>query len=300
MRKTSGLLVFVVVIGLLCTGCEDPTGSSSGSSSVNVTMQYYDFSYSNIDLNVSMGAGGTSGYYGTYVIYTENRSSYADGLSLHFLVPGSIGSMAEPGPEWLVIKIQKDAMRPGTYTLDDSDPNYQLSEPGQVKLYYNDADDVLHVGSGQITINYLDWSNSGSYTASLSVSLSLDNVTLGSGTVYSVAGTAMSDTGTVTGSFEGQASISGDDSGGSSLVGTRWRGNYNYYGTPVTETLHFTSSSSCTGTTEAGGDSITITMSYTYDPGSRTGTLTADSTASFSINSAFTILTFNGVSYDKQ
>lgn len=290
MRKISGLLVFVVVIGLLCTGCEDPTGGGSGSSSVNVTMQYYDFSYSNIDLNVSMGAGGTSGYNGTYVIYTENWSSYADGISLHFLVPGSIGSMAEPGPEWLVIKIQKDAMRPGTYTLDDSDPNYQLSEPGQVKLYYNDADDVLHVGSGQITIDYLDWSNSGWYTASLSVSLSLDNVTLGSG----------SDTGTVAGSFEGQASISGDDSGGSSLVGTRWRGNYDYYGTPVTETLHFTSSSSCTGTTEAGGDSITITMSYTYDPGSRTGTLTADSTASFSINSAFSILTFNGVNYYKQ
>ena len=291
MKKLLGALVLVVMLVFLCAGCEDPTRSDSGTDSVYVRMEHYDFSYSDISFNVALGTGGTSGYNGTYVIYNENWSDYADGISLHFLVPGSSGSMAEPGPEWLVIKIQKDAMGAGTYTLDDADGNFQLSEQGQVKLYYNDADDVLHAGSGQITIDYLDWSHSGNDTASLSVGLSLDNVTLGTG---------VSDTGSVVGGFEGEASISAGGPDGGSLVGTEWEGTYDYYGTLVTETLHFASSSSCTGTTEAGGDSITINMSYTYDPGTRTGTLTADSTAPFSINSSFTILTFNGVQYERQ
>lgn len=293
MKKLLGTLLLAAMVVFLYTGCEDPTGSDSGTDSVYVRMEHYDFSYSDISFNVAMGTGGTSGYNGTYVIYNENWSDYSDGISLHFMVPDSIGSMAEPGPEWLVIKIQKDAMTAGTYTLDDADANYQLSEQGQVKLYYNDADDVLHVGSGQITIDYLDWSHSGDDSASLGVALSLDEVTLGT-----AAG--VSDTGSVVGSFEGAASISAGDPDRDSLVGTEWKGRYSYSGIPVTETLHFTSSSSCTGTTEAEGEGITVSLSYTYDPGSRTGTLTADSTAPFSINSSFTILTFNGVQYERQ
>jgi hypothetical protein len=297
MRGVPRAILLVLAASFLYTGCEDPTSSSPEDTSVYVTMSHDSFTSSNIDLLVTVGDTSVSNYTGTYVIYSENFLDLADGISLHFMVPDSSGSMLLPGPQWLIIKIQKDSMVPGVYTLDDTDQNYQLSRPGQVKLYYNDADNVKHVGSGEITINTLDWSNSGDDTASLRVDLSLTGVTLGAGLASSVAGASALVNGSVGGTFQGEAAISANNPG---LVGTRWRGTWYYYDVPVVETLHFTSSSSCTGTVEADGQSTTVTMSYTYSPSSRTGTLTADSTKPFSIDSSFTMLTFNGVIYHKQ
>lgn len=89
-----------------------------------------------------------------------------------------------------------------------------------------------------------------------------------------------------------------DDSEDGDLVGTTWIGHYDYYGVAVTDTLYFYDSSNCKGTTEADGDSITVNLTYTYDPSDKTGTLTGDSTMSFYIEG--NELNFNNVIYYKQ
>jgi len=276
------------------TGCENPTDSDSGDDSVYVVMEYYNFLTSDINFDVILGDSSISSYAGTYLIYSENWSDYEDGLSLHFMPPDSTGSMAEPGYQWLVLKIQKDAMTPGIYTLDSSDPNYQLSSQGQVKLWFKDFEGVKHAGSGEVVINTLNWSFSDDDSASLTVDLSLDNVSLAAGQAGS-ASRGITDSGSVTGSFAGQASIS--DYVSNDLKG-RWRGTYLYYGVTVVETLDFVSATSCIGTTESDGQKITTNMTYTYNSSTQTGTLTADATLPFSVSGD--ILTFNNVNYYKE
>lgn len=97
------------------------------------------------------------------------------------------------------------------------------------------------------------------------------------------------------GGDDGDLSDPGDAAG---LIGTTWRGTYDYYGVSVVEYLKFTTADSGTSRTEAGGDYVTDTFTYTYDSDTQTGTLSIDSTLPFSIEG--NVLTFNHTDYYKQ
>jgi len=297
MKKVSVLIFLLLPLVFLLVGCDSPSDSDSGDDDVYITMQYYDFQVSDINFNVTLGDNSYTSFTGTYLIYSENWADYEDGLSLHFMAPDSSGSMAEPGYGWLVLKIQKSVMSAGVYTLDSADPNYQLSSEGQVKLWYKDAEGAKHPASGELVINSLSWSFSDDDEASLSINLSLDSVNLLTGVSGGTLQRAITDSGSVTGTFNGQASISEGSSG--ALVGTKWKGTFVYYpAITFEETLSFVSATSCVGTTVGDGQTLTTNMTYTYNPATQTGTLSADSTLPFSISGD--VLTFNNVNYYKQ
>ena len=151
-------------------------------------------------------------------------------------------------------------MTPGVYTLDSSDQNLQLSAPGQVKLYYNDSEGVIHCGSGELIINELLWSNSGEDTAELTIDIEFSNITLDGGNSSLGINRSLGDAGSTTGSLTAAASKMDI----SNLVGSKWKGSYSYYGVNVSEILHFISETTCILEVFADNRSTSDTLSYTY------------------------------------
>lgn len=292
--------LIVLMFALIFSGCESPTNDNESSTDNSVFLALFndEFSSINIAADVSMGESNTTDYSGVFAIYTENFAGYEDGLSVHFMVPDSSGTIVAPGLEWLIIKIQKESMIPGVYTLDNSDQELQLSAPGQVKLYYNDSDDVIHCGTGELIINELNWSNSGEETASLSIDLEFNEITLDGGNSSLGANRALGETGIVSGTFAAAATKLDI----SSLVNTEWEVTYNYYGESVTENLNFTSENDCKATVSAPSYSpVTdyLTYEYSYSSSMGYGTLKGDKgEMDFTVKGK--TLTFNNLKYERQ
>lgn len=272
------LLFIVILIALIFFSCESPTNDESGDdedTSCFLALFADEFSSAGIGVTVTIGGTETSDYAGYFAVYTEDFAGYESGISIHLMTPGSSGSMVTPGSEWFIIKIQSDSMTPGTYTLDSSDQTFQLSSPGQVKIYQNDSSDILHCASGQLIINSFEWSHSGDYSANLSFNIEFSDIAFDGGNADLGISRSLGETGSGSGTLNAVA----EKMDLRDPTNSTWQTRYDYYGTNFTEEITFTSTSSCSvlvyetaNSSSRTTDTLTV-EDYNYDYSVATGYL---------------------------